>query len=145
MSLAFFLGLGFCLSGVNYLVPYFSRGEGSVYPGGFLFLGVLDLLTGVLMLTQLGLTAFMIPMVLAAWLVLAGAARVAISFRLRGLGFSKWWLMLLNGMVVVLLGCLMCASPMVAGLSVVMVLAWSLIAKGLLVILEARAVFAPLP
>ncbi|MBR1672545.1 MAG: DUF308 domain-containing protein [Fretibacterium sp.] len=142
LSLAFFLGLGFCLSGVNYIVPcLFRRGE-CVYPWWFLIFGILDLITGAVMLGRIGLTAFMLPLFVAAWLIFAGIARILTSFRLRRLALPRWWLMLLNGVAVILLGCLMTASPLVGGLSVVMALAGSLIAKGLLVIMEGRVVFS---
>ena len=142
LSLAFFLGLGFCVSGVNYIVPCLFRGNGEVYPWWFIIFGILDLMIGAVMLGRIGLTAFMLPLFVAAWLVFAGVARILTSFRLKALGLSRWWLTLLNGVIIILLSCLMTASPLVAGLSVVMILSGTLIAKGLLLIMEGRMVFS---
>ena len=154
LSLAFALGFGFCLSGLNYLVPCLPvpfggalRGD-RLYPRWFLLLGVLDLLMGILMLTRIGLTAFMIPVMAGGWLFLVGLVRVGTSIRLRGIEldgvrvFPRWWLMLMNGVALVAVACLMCASPLVGALSVVAVLGGSLIASGLLHILEGRVLFS---
>ena len=142
LSLALFLGLGFCLSGVNYIIPCLFRRGGSVYPWWFVIFGLLDLMIGIVMLGRIGLTAFMLPLFVAAWLVFTGVARILTSFRLKSLGLSRWWLTLLNGVIIILLSCLMTASPLVAGLSVVMILAGTFIAKGLLLIMEGRVVFS---
>ena len=142
LSLAFFLGMGFCLSGVNYIIPCLFRGGESIYPWWFLIFGLLDLMIGAVMLGRIGLTAFMLPLFMAAWLIFAGIAHILTAFRLKALGLSRWWLTFLNGVVIVLLSCLMTASPLVGGLSVVMVLAGTLIAKGLLLIMEGRVVFS---
>ena len=99
LSLAFFLGLGFCVSGVNYIVPCLFRGNGGVYPWWFIIFGILDLMLGAVMLGRIGLTAFMLPLFVAAWLVFAGVARILTSFRLKALGLSRWWLTLLNGVI----------------------------------------------
>ncbi|MCR5347376.1 MAG: DUF308 domain-containing protein [Fretibacterium sp.] len=141
LSLAFFLGLGFCLSGVNYIIPCLFRGGMSVYPWWFLIFGILDLMIGTVMLGRIGLTAFMLPLFVAAWLAFNGIARIMTSFRLKALGLPRWWLVLLDGIVVILLSCLMTASPLVAGISVVLALAGTLIAKGLMLIMEGHVVF----
>ena len=65
MSLAFSLGVGFVLAGINHLVPCFSLRGDPMYPRWMLVQGVLDLLIGIVMLTHLGVTAFMIPIMVA--------------------------------------------------------------------------------
>ena len=148
LSLAFALGIGFCVSGINYLIPCFTMRGDSLYPRWFLLLGLFDLLMGVVMLARLGMTAFMIPLAAGAWLFFTGLVRVGTSIRLRGIVFDgvrlfpRWWLVLLNGLMLVALACFMCVSPLIGALSVVMVLGCGLIFSGCLHIMEGRAVFA---
>ena len=141
LSLAIYLGIGLCLSGVNHLLPCFSlRGE-ALYPRWFLFLGIMDLIVGVLMLTRIGLTAFMIPMVVAAWLCWIGLVRLVTCIRLRSLHLRGWWIMLLSSLALIACSCAMFLSPLVGWLSVVAILSSTLIAAGALNILEGRMIF----
>ena len=149
LSLAFALGLGFCLSGVDHLVPCFTLRGDFLYPRWFLLLGILDLLIGFVMLTRLGLTAFMIPVALGGWLFLTGLVRVGTSIRLRGIKiegtrlFPRWWLMLLDGVALTAFACFLCASPLIGAAFVVMLLGGGLVASGGLHILEGWAIFGP--
>lgn len=141
MSLAFFLGIAFVVSGINHLVPCFSLRGDPMYPRWMLFQGLLDLLIGVVMLTRIGLTAFMIPMVVACWFCFTGIVRVVTSFRLKAAGLRGWWRMLLNGLLLVLCACLMAVSPFVAGLSVAFMMGGALVVSGIMTIVEGRGIF----
>ena len=147
LSLAFALGLGFCLSGIDTLFPCFTLRGSSLYPRWFLLLGILDLVIGFFMLTRLGLTAFMIPIAAGGWLFFTGLVRVGTSIRLRSIMidgarlFPRWWLLLLSGLALMAFACYLCVSPLIGALSVVMVLGGGLIASGVLHVLEGYAVF----
>ena len=148
LSLAFCLGIGLCLTGLNHLTPCFSLRGDPLRPRWLFLLGVLDLIAGAVMLARLGLTAFMIPIYTAAWMALTGAVRMGTSLRLRSVRvggarlFPRWWLMLLSGLGLILCACAMFASPILAGLYVAYVIAASLIAAGLLIVAEGRWVFS---
>ena len=142
MSLAFSLGVGFVLAGINHLVPCFSLRGDPMYPRWMLVQGVLDLLIGIVMLMRLGVTAFMIPIMVACWFSFIGVVRIATSFRLKSLGFGKWWAMLLNGLLLVVCASLMLASPFVGGISVALLMGSAFVASGLLIVWEARGIFA---
>ena len=141
LSLALWLGAGVCLSGINYLLPCFSlRGE-ALSPRWFLFLGLMDLAIGGVMLTRLGLTAIMIPIVVSLWLAGAAVVRLVTCIRLRWLRLPGWWFMLLSSLTLLACACMMFFSPFLAGISVVMVLAGALVVAGVLIILEGRVIF----
>ena len=142
MSLALYLGIGFILAGVNHLVPCFSLRGDPMYPRWMLVQGVLDLLIGVVMLTRLGLTAFMIPIMVACWFCSTGVVRIATSFRLKSLGFGRWWAMLLNGLLLAVCASLMLASPFAGWISAALLMGSVLVASGFLIVWEARGVFA---
>ena len=136
MSLGMMLGIGLCICGVNYLTGFYLY-----KPVSFIFLGILDLLMGILLIVRPGITAFFIPYVIALWLFLTGFSRIGTSLWLGGAKISGWWLMLLNGIALIIFACLMCASPLISALSVVTVLAVGLIVFGILVIIEGHYIF----
>ena len=141
MSLAFFLGIGFIAAGLNHLVPCFSLRGDPMCPRWMMLQGLLDLVVGVVMLTRIGLTAFMIPMVVACWFCFTGIVRIATSFRLKAVGLRGWWRMLLNGLLLVVCACLMAVSPFVAGLSVAFMMGSALVLSGIMMIVEGRWIF----
>ena len=141
MSLAFFLGIGFLFSGLNYLIPCFTLRGCPGYPSWLLPLAVADILLGILMLTRLGLTAFMIPVFLAVWLSFVGTVRLWSAFAVRRAGARGWWRILLNGVFLILTAALMLSSPFLGVVSVGAVLGGCLIFAGLLILSEARFVF----
>ena len=131
MSAGFFIGIGLLASGINYFSAYYFFGFKR-----FILLGLLDFIMGVYMIIQPGVTALVIPFVMALWLAVTGFSRLGLSLWLGGAKIRGWWLMLINGIVLILLAGLVGASPIVSTLSVMMILAGVLIASGVLSILE---------
>lgn len=136
LSAGFFIGLGLLASGLNYFSAFYFFGLKR-----FILLGVLDFLMGAYMIAQPGASALVIPFVMAAWLLIEGLSRVGVSLWLGGAEISGWWLMLLNGIVMILLAGLMTAAPLNAALSVMMILAGVLIASGVLAVLEGCVMY----
>ena len=136
MTVGTFIGLGLVVSGINYLSGFwffrFKR---------FILLGVLDIIAGSLMIARPGITSFVLPFVIGLWLFMEGISRMGVSLWLGGGKVQGWWLMLLNGIILVALSALMCASPLVGTLSIMMVLACALIASGVLAVLEGIIMF----
>ena len=131
VSAGFIIGFGLVASGINYLSGfYFFRLK------RFIMLGLLDIITGLIMIAQPGITAFIIPFVIAAWLFTTGITRTCTSFWLGGSNIPGWWLMLINGIALILLAIFMCISPLNSAFSIMMILACVLIASGVLAILE---------
>lgn len=143
MDLALIWGLAVCVSGVNYILACFNKNLScEACPKFFLFIsGLIDLFLGGVMISRLGLTAFMIPVFAAAWLGLEGLFRVVLAFRLIKI-INKWWLVLLSGIALILLAALMFASPIVGGVYIVTIIAGVLIASGIFLIGEGRLLAA---
>ena len=131
MTVGTFIGIGLVASGINYFSGFwffrFKR---------FILLGLLDIIAGALMIARPGITSFVLPFVIGLWMFMTGISRIGVSLWLGGANVKGWWMMLLNGIILTVLSALMCASPLVGALSIMMVLAWSLIASGVLAILE---------
>ena len=137
LSLGFFIGIGLVASALNnFTAFYFFRLK------RFIMLGILDLIAGVVMILQPGLTAFLIPFVIGAWLFSTGIARTCASFWLGGAEVSGWWLMLINGIALIIASLLVCASPLISSISLMIILASVLIVVGVLIIIEGRIMFS---
>ena len=137
LSVGFFIGLGLAASALNnFSAFHFFRLK------RFIALGILDLIAGVVMILQPGLTAFIIPFVIGAWLFSTGLTRTCASLWLGGAKVSGWWLMLINGIALIICSLLVCVSPLISSISVMMILAAVLIAAGVLIIFEGRIMFS---
>lgn len=136
LSAGFFIGIGLIASGLdNFSAFYFFRLK------RFIVFGILDLIAGAVMILQPGLTAFIIPFVIGGWLFSTGITRTCSAFWLGGGKISGWWLLLINGIALILLSILVCVSPLVSSISIMMVLGATLIVVGVLIIVEGRIMF----
>ena len=137
LSLGFFIGIGLVASALNnFTAFYFFRLK------RFIVLGILDLIAGFVMILQPGLTAFLIPFVIGAWLFSTGLTRTCASFWLGGAKISGWWLMLINGIALIIASLFVCASPLISSISLMIILASVLIVAGVLIIIEGRIMFS---
>ncbi|MBQ7593068.1 MAG: DUF308 domain-containing protein [Synergistaceae bacterium] len=131
VSAGFIIGVGLVASGINYLSGfYFFRLK------RFIINGLLDIITGAIMILQPGITAFIIPFVVALWLFTTGITRTCASFWLGGAKIPGWGFMLINGIALILLALFMFISPLHSAFSIMMILACVLIASGVFAILE---------
>ena len=136
MSAGFFIGLGLIASGINYFTVFtFFRLK------RFIVWGLLDLIAGVVLMLQPGLSAFIIPFVIAFWLFTVGVSRTCTSFWLGGANIPGWRFMLLNGLLLIACAVLMCVSPLNSALSVMGILSGVLIISGVFIILEGCIMF----
>ncbi|MDR1731109.1 MAG: DUF308 domain-containing protein [Synergistaceae bacterium] len=141
-SLAFFVGAGFLITGVNHLIPWFSMKGSPLRPLWLLPQSVLDILLGLLMLIRPGLTAFMIPVALGCWILLMAFLRFFSAFQVRRAGLSRWWMMLLSAVALVFCGMMMIASPLAGVAVVTWLVGSSFIGAGLLAIAEGRLLYS---
>jgi uncharacterized membrane protein HdeD (DUF308 family) len=142
LSLALFIGVGFIVAGLNHLVPYFSMRGHDMRPRWLLPQGILDVLLGVLMVTHTGLTVELIFSLLGGWVLFMGILRIAGAFRLKELGFGRWWVALLNGFLLIAWGALLLSSSFFTLLLTMWLISSGFICAGLLVIAEGRLIYA---
>ena len=137
VSVGFFIGCGLVADGINYFTGFYL-----FRLWRFIVLGLLDIAAGIVMIFQPGLSAFLIPYVVALWLVSTGITRMCAAFWLGGAKIQGWWLMLINGIALIISALLVCASPLISAISIMMIFAIVLIVAGVLVILEGRIMSA---
>ena len=144
LSLAFFVGIGFIIAGLNHLIPYFSLRGDALRPKWFLPQGIVDVLVGVVLLMNIGLTALMVPILLGMWMIFVGLMRFAGSFYVKRAGVRKWWIMLLSGLLLLSCGFSVLCSPVISGgMFVSMLIASMFFASGFLIMAEGKLIYAP--
>ena len=136
MSAGFFIGLGLIASGINYFTGFVM-----LRLKRFLVWGLLDFIAGVVLMLQPGLSAFLLPFVIAFWLFTVGVSRTCTSFWLGGANIPGWRFMLIDGLLLIACAVLMCVSPLNSALSVMAVLSGVLIFSGVFIILEGYIMF----
>ena len=136
MTVSLIIGIGLVISAFNNFEGFYH-----LRLKRFIVLGIIDLISGVVMIFQPGITAFLIPFVVGAWLFSNGMTKICSAFWLGGAGISGWWLMLLNGIVLVIFSLAVCASPLFSAVSIMMLLSIELIVAGILIISEGRIIF----
>lgn len=141
MSLAFFIGIGFVVSGINNLVPYFTLRGTPFRPPWLLPQGILDLLLGVIMLAKIGVTTLMIPIMLGFWVMFMAVLRMIDSFRLRRAGFRKWWLIFVGGIALLLCSLMVLSSPALGALFVTWLIGAMFICAGVMAIAEGKLIY----
>ncbi|MBQ3645975.1 MAG: DUF308 domain-containing protein [Synergistaceae bacterium] len=133
LTVGLLIGVGSIISAVNNFTGFyyfrFNR---------FLALGIIDFIIGVLMIWQPGITAFLIPFMIGLWLFSAGMTKICTSFWLGGSKIHGWWLMLINGIALVISSLVVCVSPLLSSISIMMLLAVIFIIIGVLIIFEGR-------
>ena len=131
LTAGFMIGIGLIASGLNYFSAFYFFGLRR-----FILLGAIDFVIGLFMAVQPGSGALIIPLVMALWLASTGFSRVGVSLWLGGARVRGWWLMLIDGICLILLAGLVGASPLISTLSVMLILAGCLLSSGVLSILE---------
>ena len=79
------------------------------------FLGVFELVIGLLFLSNSLLAATTLIVVFSLWIMFEGISLSVLSFDYKKSGYDRWWVMLLLGIVSILLGFLAMRQPSGAG------------------------------
>lgn len=141
VSTAIFMGVGFLLAGLNNLIPYFTMRGNPLRPAWLLPLGVIDIVFGVFFLSHIWLVIFTVTMMLGIWVLLAGCVRVYISLKMKKAGIGKWWLMMINSSLMLVLSGILLSNPRAEGLVLALLTGLSLIGAGVLMITEGRMIY----
>ena len=90
LGLALYIGIAFIVVGAGYFLASFSYQS-----GWYLLVGLLDILVGVILVANLGVTAATLPMIFALWCLAVGVIQLVTSFQLRKIG-APWGLSLIH-------------------------------------------------
>jgi len=130
VALALYIGIAFIVVGAGYIVSSFS------YESGWeLFVGLLDVLVGIVLVSNLGITAASLPVILAVWCLAVGVIQIATSWR-RGRDGYAWGWSLTIGILGILFAFLILSYPVVGVLTITTIIGLYLVLYGVFSIAE---------
>lgn len=133
LALAFYIGLAFVLTGVFYIMASMS-----IKSGWYLLVGLLDLLLGFILMSNLGITAATLPIVVALWCLTVGVVQIVGAFEIKQYNLPWGWSMVM-GVAGVLFGLIILAYPMIGAITISTVIGLYAIMFGLLQFAEYYA------
>lgn len=110
VAVALYLGIVFVVVGAAYFMASFS-----VKSGWYLAIGILDIIVGVIMISNLGLSVATLPIIFAVWCLAAGAVQMMVAYQYRKAGQPSNWLCV-SGVLGVIFGILLLAYPIVGNI-----------------------------
>lgn len=137
-SLSWVIGLMIVISGMSSLVFYFSAAKGFPGAGTVLFSGILDIVLGVIFLNNSYIMSKVLAFIAGLWLAAFGIEKIVRSFDLKKFYYSDWWITLIIGIAMTVLGFLSMIAPMAGAIMVSIVVGLGFILHGaaLLIILH---------
>jgi len=145
MAQAWLLGFVMVADGIASIVTWFQLRKHGYSNGWALFGAIISIIFGVVLLgsfaAQFAVDMFFAYMI-AAWLIVTGIMRIGYSLQMRKLTQNiqpqpigeRWWFSLIVGILVVIVGIMCLFNPMIAVVSVGMLIGISVIIVGVSVI-----------
>lgn len=118
VSLAFVIGMNTLISGIMTLCFYFDEARGEIGAGSVLFDGIANIMLGLMFLGNNLFVASILPYVFAMWAIFIGIQMMIHCTDFRKIGVSEWWVELILGILVTLLGILTCMKPLVGAITI---------------------------
>ncbi len=133
---ALLLGVVFIIMGAGYLMVFRETNDYMI-----LALGILDIILGLIFLTNLGLTAMTMPIIFALWCFFVGISQLVASFQLREVSNSPWGILLTSGLFGLLFGALIFFYPIIGTFTITVFMGGYLILYGIFEFLRALKSF----
>lgn len=131
LAMALYVGIVFLAGGIGYVHSFFQTRSGA-----WLALGLLNIVIGLILMTNLGITALSLPIVLAVWALGVGVIQTAFALEMKDAGFTAWKWTLLNGILGIVFGLLIMAHPIVGALTISLIFGTYLTVFGVLSLAE---------
>lgn len=130
VALALYIGIAFIVVGAGYIVSSFS------YEFGWeLLVGLLDVLVGIVLVSNLGITAAGLPVILALWCLAVGVIQLVTSWRHGRRGYAWGWSLTI-GILGILFAFLILSYPAIGVLTITTIIGLYLVLYGVFSIAE---------
>ena len=130
LALAFYIGFGFAAAGCFYMLSAIG-----IKSGWYLLVGLLDLVVGIILMANLGITAASLPIILALWSLTVGVVQLFGTGELKRIGLPWGWSALM-GVVSIGFGVLILAFPLLGAITISMVVGFYVLLFGILQLAE---------
>jgi uncharacterized membrane protein HdeD (DUF308 family) len=130
LALAFYIGLGFVIAGIFYILASMN-----IKSGWYLLVGVLDLLVGGILMANLGVTAASLPVIVALWCLTVGVIQIIGAFEIKRYGLPWGWSGLM-GILGIVFGLIILAYPIIGAVTISTVVGLYAVMFGLLQLAE---------
>ena len=130
LALAFYIGIGFVLVGIFYVLSSMN-----IKSGWYLLVGVLDIVVGGILVANLGVTAATLPIIVALWCLTIGVVQVVGSIEIKRYGLPWGWSALM-GALGNIFGLVILAYPVIGAVAISTVVGLYAVMFGLLQLAE---------
>ena len=135
LAAAIYLGVMMLVSGGAYLIDFY------LYRSGWLLAtGLLDLLIGIVLVLNLGITVDSLPFLLALWILGIAIMQVAFGIDAKSAGESSWKWLILSGMTGIVFGLWILGAPVIGFITVSTLIGFYFVFYGCLGIAEYREI-----
>ena len=133
LAAALYLGVMFVVGGCGYLTDFYL-----LRSGWLLAMGLLDFILGVILILNLGITAASLPVLLAIWILFVAVMQISVGVDSKSAKDPSWKWLLISGVLGVLFGLWILASPMLGLFTVSTLVGFYFVLYGFLGIAEYR-------
>lgn len=113
LAAAIYIGFLFLISGGAYLTDFYYFRS-----GWLLATGLLDLILGIILVLNLGVTLASLPLVLALWILGVAVTQVAFGIDAKAAKDASWKWLMISGMTGILFGLWILGTPLIGFLTV---------------------------
>lgn len=120
LSVAWLLGISVLLDGISAVIYYFNGGKQLKGTGWVLFDGIVSIILG-LIVTFSNIVIVMadfLPLFFSIWIILKGIFTFCHAFHFKGESNSYWWVLIIAGIVMVLVGIALFIDPIIGAITI---------------------------
>lgn len=131
ISLSIIFSVFIFISGILEIIFFISNRKEIDSWGWYLAGGILDLIIGILLMSNPVMTMAILPLYVGFWLLFRGIMTIGISIQSKSFGISSWGWMLVSGIATIIFSILVLANPIIGGLSIVYMTAMAFVMIGI--------------
>jgi uncharacterized membrane protein HdeD (DUF308 family) len=131
ISLSIIFSIFIFISGILEIVFSISNRKEIDGWAWYLMGGILDLIIGILLVSNPLMTMVILPFYVGFWLLFRGIMAIGVSIQSKSFGITNWGWMLLSGIATTIFSILVLANPVFGGFSIVYMTAFAFIMIGI--------------
>ena len=132
-------GVGFLLSGVSGIAEYIHSRKLAGYSGWMLFEAIVDILLGMAIILCPIAGVGVAGLIIGICALLAGVIQIASSIKMHSTGIPAWFLITLYGILMLIFGILLIASPVMGLIGITFVIGIFAIVRGIMMLCSGFA------